>query len=503
MEPEASSSSPIGIWGYLEPLVPSPNVHRINFTQRSIDIGRSEGNYAKFMGAAVSKSHATIEWNGRTDTMSVVTITDHNTTNGTFVDGVKVEGINVHRLFDGCTVFFGSKVPVVTEQEDYRFTFHHAFGRAKTESLFSHYTLGDRLGGGLHGYVYRAVEKSSGKVFAVKTAWKHDNNASITAAGQETMALMVTAHPNIVKLHEVFFHIEGLLNDMVLEYVDGINLQELVTRTLLSELHAKELSSQLCLAITHAHEKGVSHGDLKPDNVLVTRGSPPVIKVLDFGLANVLGSYNMDPVPCGFPNRKLSVLIKIQVITNYIFTAPEAQRQGVDPSNAQMQKWDDWGVGYIIFTLLSSQHPFPPREGGLPFNPAIDQISWDALSEKSDEAQDLVRKLLCVDPADRLSVGDTWYHPWLAGHQPYQHSFPSVSSLEPLPRDDSDSDDMEAVEESPVPGKGQGRMQPPRALKRLKQPRSVRSLGVGEQDLARLVRARPGPMQLRGRPRRF
>ncbi|KAJ6507357.1 kinase-like domain-containing protein [Mycena vitilis] len=381
---EAGPSSISEIWGYLEPLVNSPNVHRINFTQLRIDIGRSEGNDATFTGRAVSNSHATIEWNGRRDAMSVVTITDLNTTNGTFVDGEKVAGINTHRLFDGCTVFFGSKVPVVTEQEDYRFTFHHSYGRAKTESLFNHYIMGNCLGSGLHGHVYRAMEKRSGKVFAVKTSWHYDNKDSIMSAGQETMALMVMEFTHIVKLHEVFFRLDGQITDMVMEYVDGgLTLHNFIPLHL-SETHAKELSIQLCLAVAFVHENTISHGDLKPDNVLVTRETHPIIKVTDFGLADVKISYNRKPLK-----------------TDHIFTAPEVQSQD-DPDNAEMQKWDDWAVGCLIFSLLSTFHAFPPGRGKA-FDPYVDRIVWDALNTCSDEAQDLVRRFLAVNPDNRVS----------------------------------------------------------------------------------------------------
>ncbi|KAJ7933938.1 kinase-like domain-containing protein [Mycena leptocephala] len=482
MEAEASSSASFdfdhdGIWGYLEPLPDSDVVHRINFTDRRIAIGRSGANYVKFTSKAViaGKSHATIEWNGRTDKMSVVTITDHNTVNGTFVDGVKVEGINVHRLFDGCTIFFGSKVPMNTGKEDYRFTFRHPFGRSKEESLFHHYTVGDRIGGGLHGTVHRALEKTSGQLFAVKTSWKHGKDSPIACAGQETMALMIMEHTNIVKLHEVFFHVNGELIDMVLEYVDGIRLHDLVFQTHLSEVHARELAFQLCSAIAYVHDKGVSHGDLKLDNVLITDEDPPKIKVIDFGLANVLGTYNMPVTP-----------------SKHIFSAPEAHAQWLDgeASNATMQKWDVWGAGCLIFNLLSSTHPFPGR-GEEPFHPAIDRISWNLLDDKSDEARDLVQNLLPVDPADRMDLRMTSNHPWFRGYTPYRVSFASLS-FEPRLRKDGDlkSDAMDAVDDSPALGKGRGAMQ--RSPQAQRQPRQLRAVADA------LLEA--GPPRTRGRP---
>ncbi|KAF7357897.1 CAMK/RAD53 protein kinase [Mycena venus] len=443
MEPQDASSSFVGIWGYLEPLVSSPNVQRINLTERCIAIGRDQGNDVELLGIAVSSKHATIRWNGRVDKMSVVTITDHNAVNGTYVDGIKIQGINVQRLFDGCTVFFGCKVPVVREEEDdFRFTFHHAFGRSKHESVFENYIVGDRIGRGEYGHVYRALEKASGQVFALKTSWKYDVANSIVCAGQETMALMIMQHEHIVRLHEVFFHVGGELIDMVLEYVDGFSLHDLLNQTQLREVHAKELSFQLCSAVAFLHDKNVSHGDLKLDNVLITREDRPKIKIIDFGLANVDGTYNMD-----------------QIVTDHIFTAPEAHPQDAseDPIlNPMSQKWDDWAVGCIVFHLnvprfvqycprtnyfpisrLSSHHPFlSNRERDAAFDPDVDEILWHALGGNSYEAQHLVRSFLVAHPDDRMTVRVALSHQWLLDYEPYRISFASVS-FPPIPEPDA------------------------------------------------------------------
>ncbi|KAJ7028576.1 kinase-like domain-containing protein [Mycena alexandri] len=435
LDPEDFPKPPLGIWGYLEPLVPSANVHRINLTEPSIAIGRSDSNYVKFTGAAVSQSHATIQWNGRTDTMSVVTITDHDTTNGTFVDGIKVEGINVHRLFDGCTIFFGCRVPVVTEEADYRFTFHHAFGRSKDESLFNHYIVGDQLGGGAHGSVFRALERTTGKVFAVKTSWKHSDNSvdTVMCAGQEVMALMSLEHPNICRLHEVFFRMDGEMVDMVLEYVDGIKLFQII-QIPMDEAHARELSYQLCTAVKYMNDRGVAHGDLKSDNVLLTREDRPKIKVVDFGLAQIRGTFNIRPI-----------------VTDHCYSAPEAPYQGKDPTNTECRMWDNWGLGCLIFNVLSSEHPYPQ---GRRFEPTRDEISWHRLSTKSIEAQDLVRSLLVADPDHRMIAATALKHPWFQSHKPYRLSFATLFGLPPpqesdidMMDDDSDSEleDMEAV----------------------------------------------------------
>ncbi|KAJ7354575.1 kinase-like domain-containing protein [Mycena albidolilacea] len=475
MNTPVASSSSVDIWGYLEPIIAHPSRPRVPLTDHKIYIGRGVGNHAEFISSGISKNHATIEWNGRTDRMCVVTITDHDTLNGTFVDGALVKGINdFHQLFDGSTVCFGKTEPADREEHDFRYTFHCRFGRSKKESIFLHYIVGERIGGGLHGHVHRALEKKSGKVFALKMSWKHDapDSNSIACAGQETMALMIMEHENIVRLHEVFFHINGEMIDMVLEYIDGISLQELLSKTRLSEVHAKELSFQLCRAVAFFHQKGVSHGDLKLDNVLLTRGDRPTLKIIDFGLANVKDTYNMRPV-----------------VTDHIFTAPEAHPQaasGCTMKNRMCRKWDDWGVGCIVFSMcvqnfpfkfnaddrsvsllsrLASQHPFPNhRENDSAFIPDVDVISWDALSGNTGEAQHFVFNLLVAHPDDRMDAEAALRHPWLYGYEPYRVSFDSIEVLRSIPvkmsRRELDRMNMQmeaAADDSPLTVSGKGK----------------------------------------------
>ncbi|KAJ7141138.1 kinase-like domain-containing protein [Mycena epipterygia] len=504
------------LWGYLEPLVPGPHVQRLdlydNTPARGVLFGRSRGSTHVLGGAGVSQCHATIRWNGRKDLMSIVTITNHSKTNGTFVDGVKVEGINVTQLFEGCTVFFGSKVPVVSEQTDFRYIFHHPYGRSKSDTVFNHYTMCDQIGAGSFGTVYRATEKKSGKLFAVKTACKNAKQEdAVTCASQETMALMNLKHPHICALHQVFFRMDGLVIDIVLEYIDGIRLFDLISEGPITEDQGREISFQLCDAVAYMHHQGVSHGDLKLDNVLIMPAEHPIIKVIDFGLARVADSYNINPV-----------------VTGGLSTAPEAASQltqfhtrKLDVTVTMSRMWDGWGVGAIIFSLLTGGELYLfDCEKPHTFRPGVDRIRWHGMVSKSDPARDFVRSFLVADPAHRMTVEESLEHPWLAGHIPYQLSFASVSFLRsPSPDDEfevaQDQSEMADDEhlamtdidsDSPVGHKGGGRRRPQQRV-------IFETPGAGvlpnryDPDEARAqapLRAsvKAGPSRLDGRPRR-
>ncbi|KAJ7678678.1 kinase-like domain-containing protein [Mycena rosella] len=501
----------IHVFGRLEPLCPSPGVGPIdllweakdNTLTASCSFGRYENNKHVLQGEAVSGLHATIDWNGRKDPMSIVTITDYSV-NGTFVDEEKVGQTVTLQLFDGSTVYFGSQVRIRLEQADYRYTFHHYHGRSKTESVYTHYTIGRQLGSGAFGTVFKATQKVSGSVFAIKTSWNTiDMGRAVLCAAQEAMAMMKLEHENICKLHEVFFRLDGEIADMVLEYVDGVTLDVFFDQSL-SELHAKELSYQLCAAFRYVHREGVSHGDIKPNNILVAGTVRPVIKVADFGLARIKGNMNMT-----------------QLVTDHAWTAPEARQQilthGDDVTVAMCSDWDSWAIGCIIYQLLCAKPPFrssDPQHMG--FRPNDDSINWAPLDRCSAPAQHLVKELLVEDPAHRFQVIQALGHAWLAGYVPYQVAFNGVrftklpapgAVLEGTPDtsgfvdgqeegvdvdaegEDEDEDDMDMdveVEAVAVRARHQSR-QPP--VRRRVQPRR------GET-----YRSKAGPQQLVGRP---
>ncbi|KAJ7213018.1 kinase-like domain-containing protein [Mycena pura] len=416
----SSISTPPRAWGYLRPV--GSDVEAIGLSGVVIAIGRTTRGYIEredqasvqyvvLNGPAVSNIHSVIHWNGREGAASIVTLTDYSM-NGTFVDGFKVGPRNVHHLYNGSIVCFGCKVPILG-QTDFRYIFHHAFGRSKTESVLTHYELLDCVGSGAFGVVHRAIEKKSGKVFAIKTAFR-------------TMTMMVLEHENICKLQEVFFRLDGEVVDIVLEYVDGVGLHRLGSFAgRLTEHHVREIAHQVCTAISYMHGKGVLHGDLKPNNILLTRAHPWTIKVIDFGLARVVGNINL------------------QRVSAHIYTAPEAQLQQLrleNPPGALTHLWDSWGIGCILFNLHSFSHPFvreserkDSNEDEGPFEVGIDYILWHLLDHLSTNARDLVRRLLAVDPHERMTVAAALHHPWLAGYEPYNVSFADVSFLPPSP----------------------------------------------------------------------
>jgi serine/threonine protein kinase len=146
------------------------------------------------------------------------------------------------------------------------------------------YKVLERLGSGGFAQVYLCEHKLMRRRVAVKVlpVAKAKDSSALERFYREARAVAALDHPNIVHAYDI--DQDEDLHFLVMEYVDGANLQEIVKRSgPLSVLRACHYIRQAALALQHAHEQGLVHRDIKPGNILVDRTG--VVKVLDMGLA--------------------------------------------------------------------------------------------------------------------------------------------------------------------------------------------------------------------------
>ena len=157
------------------------------------------------------------------------------------------------------------------------------------ERVLGRFTVGEKIGGGGHGTVHRAWDERLCRWVAVKSI----EGAAAERVMREAHAAARLNHPGIVTLYEL-----GSQNGcayLVSELVEGPNLREMAGRGELSDREVAELGAELCAALTHAHEAGVVHRDIKPDNVLVRTVRSRSVKgrtsqralLADFGIATL------------------------------------------------------------------------------------------------------------------------------------------------------------------------------------------------------------------------
>lgn len=261
----------------------------------------------------------------------------------------------------------------------------------------AYYTLAKPpLGKGTFGEVYRAFNKKTGHTRAVKVIKKSSLSVSdYHKFLREKDVLRQMDNPHIIKTYEFFT--DELNFYVVTEYCSGGDLFDKITKLMsFSENHAAEIMSQILSGVVYCHSKNIVHRDLKPENILFSSQSPEaVLKIIDFGFADYF-----------FDNTKLTASLG----TCY-YVAPEVINGSYDC------KCDIWSLGVILYILLVGFPPFNGANDDAIFSKirlgvySLDHKEWKNISET---AKDLVRKMLCYDPAQRITAKEALSHPWIS-----------------------------------------------------------------------------------------
>jgi len=203
------------------------------------------------------------------------------------------------------------------------------------------YRLLKLLGAGGMGAVYQAEHGVMRRLVALKVINREytSNRAAAERFQREIRAAAQLHHPNIVAAYDA--EQAGETHFLVMEYIDGVNLAQLVAeKGLLPVAEACEYVRQAALGLHHAHERGMVHRDVKPHNLI--RSADGVVKLLDFGLASV--------VECG--EGQLTGTNAIMGTPDYI--APE-QAENTHAADARS---DIYSLGCTLYHLLTGRPPF-------------------------------------------------------------------------------------------------------------------------------------------------
>jgi serine/threonine-protein kinase len=233
------------------------------------------------------------------------------------------------------------------------------------------YELRELLGKGGMGEVWRGYQQSLGREVAIKILppSRAKDPEFVVRFEKEAKALAALNHPNIIQV------IDRGVGDghyyLVMEYVNGRSLREVLQGGRLSPQQALKIVSQICQAIDYAHEKEIIHRDLKPENILIDeRGH---VKVADFGLAGMQHS-----------DSRLQLTATAVAMGTLSYMAPEQRRnaKGVDG------RADLYSLGVILYELLTGELPFGrfklPSEKVAGVDPRIDPIVAKSLESEPE-----------------------------------------------------------------------------------------------------------------------
>ncbi|KAG1172393.1 hypothetical protein G6F70_006506 [Rhizopus microsporus] len=279
----------------------------------------------------------------------------------------------------------------------------------KPKRYIGDYIVGKTLGKGASGRVKLGVHKNTGEQVAIKIISKTHlaGNPAIEKAVRREIAIMkLINHPNVMSLIDVIDDPASSDLYLILEYVEGGELFEyLVSKGRLSESEARHHFQQIILGLDYCHHHLICHRDLKPENLLLD--SNHNIKIADFGMASLQPLGSLLETSCGSPH----------------YASPEI----VAGMPYHGSSCDIWSCGVILFALLTGHLPFDDEN--------IRQLLRKVKTGKyvmpdniSKSAQDLIRRILVVDPSKRLTMKQIMAHPWFKETEPTNiHSLPIPS----------------------------------------------------------------------------
>ncbi|MGI8543574.1 MAG: protein kinase domain-containing protein [Aridibacter sp.] len=218
------------------------------------------------------------------------------------------------------------------------------------DTMISHYRILSKIGAGGMGEVYLAQDTKLNRQVALKilpTEFAKDKDR-MTRFVREAQSASALNHPNIITIHEIG-EFDGT-NYIATEFIDGKTLDEYAKDNPLNLESALEIAIQTAAALEEAHEAGIVHRDIKPDNIMVR--SNGLVKILDFGIAKLSEEQDLE-IESEDKTAIQSGTTPGMIIGTANYMSPEQARgKGVD------HQTDIFSFGVVLYEMLAGKLPF-------------------------------------------------------------------------------------------------------------------------------------------------
>ncbi|CAG8550297.1 21484_t:CDS:2 [Racocetra persica] len=262
--------------------------------------------------------------------------------------------------------------------------------------LEKNYTISSVLGQGSFAVVRKCTDKRTNVDYALKIISKDVIKGKEQMLTTELDVLKQVNHPHLVTLHELVETKDNVY--IITDLASGGELySQLEQRGNYTEKDAAHLVEQVLKGVIYLHDHDIVHRDLKPENLLFSDATSPNPKLMitDFGLSKILKHHDdILMTACGTPG----------------YVAPEVLSQ-----KGYSKPCDIWSIGVILYTVLCGYTPFWGHDQAALFNCILkgqyefDEDYWNHIS---NEAKDLINKMLTYNPDERITAHDALKHPW-------------------------------------------------------------------------------------------
>ncbi|MCJ1403782.1 hypothetical protein MMC11_007005 [Xylographa trunciseda] len=300
----------------------------------------------------------------------------------------------------------------------------NSLGTRKRKTHVGPWHLGKTLGKGATGRVRYARHKLTGQSAAIKIVSKDQAmkmqsksiaamdeilaTAPVSMTGPKTMPssiereviiMKLIEHPNIISLYDVWENRGEIY--LIMEFVEGGELYGHIDKhRRLTEYESVRIFRQMLSGLAYCHGLNIYHRDLKPENILLDKDEN--VKLVDFGMAALQPQGKWLKTSCGSPH----------------YASPEIA-WGHKYRGAPA---DVWSSGVVLYAMLCGQLPFGTGQEGEDPRDVLKEVVKGQVhvpEDLSEEAEDLILRMLQLNPSDRITIEEIWQHPLMRKYEPF------------------------------------------------------------------------------------
>ena len=275
------------------------------------------------------------------------------------------------------------------------------------QNILYEYTIKETIGKGTFSKVKLGINKSTGEKVAIKILEKRKikTKTDKIRVERELNILKKINHINIVKILQTKEDQDNIY--IIMEFINYDLFLHIVNNKRLDEKESSFYFYQLISGLEYIHSLNIVHRDLKPENLLITKKR--ILKIIDFGLSNYFINDELLFTPCGSPSYTPPEMIKGYKYNGYAV--------------------DIWSSGIILYGMLCGYLPFEERDNKALFKKIV-KCKVVYPKTLSNNAQNLLKKILVPNPDKRININEIKKHPfYLEGKEIFYKRYPDLIGM--------------------------------------------------------------------------